>query len=100
MLNSIGIPSKGADEFLERVIPLYARYETPLVISISADTGDQFAELCHKMSVPGVAAIEVNISCPNLEADGKAFAMRQRVRDYGLCGLVWVHPNHKRRSAH
>ena len=76
MLNSIGIPSKGADEFLGRVIPLYARYETPLVVSISADTGDEFAELCHKMSAPGVAAIEVNISCPNLEADGKAFAMQ------------------------
>ena len=76
MLNSIGIPSKGADEFLSRVVPLYARYETPLVVSISADTGDEFADLCRKMSVPGVAAIEVNISCPNLEADGKAFAMQ------------------------
>jgi dihydroorotate dehydrogenase (NAD+) catalytic subunit len=76
MLNSIGIPSKGADEFLERVIPLYGRYQTPLVVSISADTGDEFAELCHKVSVPGVAAIEANISCPNLEADGKAFAMQ------------------------
>jgi dihydroorotate dehydrogenase (NAD+) catalytic subunit len=76
MLNSIGIPSQGADEFVARVIPLFARYETPLVVSISADTGDEFAELCHKVSIPGVAAIEVNISCPNLEADGKAFAMQ------------------------
>ena len=76
MLNSIGIPSKGVDEFLDRVIPLYERYETPLVVSISADTGGEFAELCYKVTVPGVAAIEANISCPNLEEDGKAFAMQ------------------------
>jgi len=76
MLNSIGIPSKGADYFLEHIIPLYAHYKAPLVVSISADIGAEFAELCHKVSVPGVSAIEVNISCPNLEEDGKAFAMK------------------------
>jgi len=76
MLNSIGIPGKGADHFLEHVIPLYAHYEAPLVVSISADTGAEFAALCRQVSVPGVSAIEVNISCPNLEEDGKAFAMK------------------------
>ncbi|MCP4427616.1 MAG: dihydroorotate dehydrogenase [Chloroflexi bacterium] len=75
MLNSIGIPSKGVEHFLEHIIPRYARYESPLVVSVSADTGDEFAEICRQVSVPGVSAIEVNISCPNLEEDGKAFAM-------------------------
>lgn len=75
MLNSIGIPSKGADAFIEQDIPRYAQYRAPLVVSISADTAEEFAELCQRVSVPGVAAIEVNISCPNLEEDGKAFAM-------------------------
>jgi dihydroorotate dehydrogenase (NAD+) catalytic subunit len=76
MLNSIGIPSKGVDYFLEQVVPFYARFNAPLVISISANTADDFARLCERVSVPGVAAIEVNISCPNIEADGKAFAIR------------------------
>lgn len=76
MLNSIGIPSKGADQFVSEVIPLYRDFDVPLVVSISANTPDEFAELCRKVSVAGVSAIEVNISCPNLEDDGRAFAMR------------------------
>jgi dihydroorotate dehydrogenase (NAD+) catalytic subunit len=76
MLNSIGIPSKGVDHFLTHVVPFYERYQTPLVISISGNTADEFASLCSQVSVPGVAAIEVNISCPNIEEDGTAFAMR------------------------
>lgn len=77
MLNSIGIPSKGVAHFIENVIPFYDRFEAPLVVSISADTSDDFARLCERVAeVPGVAAVEANISCPNIEADGKAFAIR------------------------
>ena len=78
MINSIGIPSKGIDHFLKHTIPLYAQYKAPLVVSISADTPDEFADICRQISVPGVSAIEVNISCPNLEEDGKAFAMSSK----------------------
>jgi len=45
-------------------------------VSISAPTADGFASLAAELSLPGVAAIEANISCPNIEEDGKAFAMR------------------------
>jgi dihydroorotate dehydrogenase (NAD+) catalytic subunit len=76
MLNSIGIPSKGLDAFKANVIPFYEQYDAPLIVSISAGSADEFASLCEDISVPGVAAIEVNISCPNIEEDGKAFAMR------------------------
>ncbi|MCC0037449.1 MAG: dihydroorotate dehydrogenase [Brucellaceae bacterium] len=76
MLNSIGIPSKGVDYFVKNVIPFYKEYETPLVVSISGNTADEFAQLCSEISVDGVDAIEVNISCPNIEEDGKAFAIR------------------------
>ncbi|WP_311031425.1 dihydroorotate dehydrogenase [Mesorhizobium koreense] len=76
MLNSIGIPSKGVGYFVQNVIPFYRVYRTPLVVSISGNTADEFATLCSEVSVDGVAAIEVNISCPNIEEDGKAFAIR------------------------
>ncbi|PCI85186.1 MAG: dihydroorotate dehydrogenase B catalytic subunit [Hyphomicrobiales bacterium] len=76
MLNSIGIPSKGIDHFIKNTIPIYKKYNAPLVVSISAHNADDFAKICEKISVPGVAAIEVNISCPNIEEGGKAFAMR------------------------
>ncbi|MCZ7563416.1 MAG: dihydroorotate dehydrogenase [Burkholderiales bacterium] len=75
MLNSIGIPSKGIAHFVREVVPLYASYSSPLVASVSADTVAEFADAAAALSVPGVAAIEANISCPNLEADGRAFAM-------------------------
>jgi len=76
MLNSIGIPSKGVDHFIDNVIPFYNQYDVPLIVSISASTVDDFARICERVSVPGVDAIEINISCPNVEEDGKAFAMR------------------------
>jgi dihydroorotate dehydrogenase (NAD+) catalytic subunit len=76
MLNAIGIPSKGVPYLLEHTIPLYGLWTPPLVVSISAPTAEGFADLAAEISVPGVAAIEANISCPNIEEDGKAFAMR------------------------
>jgi len=75
MLNSIGIPSHGLDHYRCRVLPAYTGFGTPVVVSISADTVGEFAEAAAAMSLPEVAAIEANISCPNLEADGMAFAM-------------------------
>ena len=76
MLNSIGIPSKGVEHFVREIVPVYKKFSAPLVVSISGGSMDEFARICEKVSVPGVAAIEVNISCPNIEEDGKAFAMR------------------------
>ena len=76
MLNAIGIPSKGIEDFRSRMLPYWQGYRAPLVVSISAHTLDEFARLCAEVSLPGVAAIEANISCPNIEADGNAFAMR------------------------
>ena len=75
MLNSIGIPCKGLAYFHDTTVPTYARFSPPLVASISAPTVEAFGSLAAEVSVPGVAAIEANISCPNLEEDGKAFAM-------------------------
>jgi dihydroorotate dehydrogenase (NAD+) catalytic subunit len=78
MLNSIGIPSKGSEHFIEKSLPFYSRFRSPLVVSISAPTADSFADLAEQIDHPGVAAIEANISCPNIEEDGKAFAMNVR----------------------
>ncbi|SDX07519.1 dihydroorotate dehydrogenase [Roseicitreum antarcticum] len=76
MMNAIGIPSKGLEHFLTHTLPFWARYDVPLIVSISAHSYDAFARLAAAVSVPGVAAIEANISCPNIEADGRAFAVR------------------------
>ena len=87
MLNSIGIPSKGVGYFIEKVVPFYQQYKTPLVVSISGNTADEFATLCSEVTVEGVDAIEVNISCPNIEEDGKAFAIRPSSTYDVMCKL-------------
>jgi len=75
MLNSIGVPSKGLKNFKEKILPLYSEYKVPFIASVSAPSADGFAYICEEISVPGVDAIEINISCPNIEDDGRAFAM-------------------------
>ena len=75
LINAIGIPSKGVAQFVAETLPYYAAYQPPLVVSISAPTADGFASLAAELTRPGVSAIEANISCPNIEEDGKAFAM-------------------------
>ncbi len=78
MLCSIGIPSKGPEHYIAEILPAYAGARPPLVASISASTADGFAALAARLTVAGVSAIEANISCPNLEEDGRAFAMVAR----------------------
>ncbi len=88
MLNSIGLPSKGVDDFLARIVPFYARFAPPLIASVSADTIAQFETMAAAVSVPGVAAIEANISCPNIEEDGRAFAMHADVTERVIRRMV------------
>ena len=76
ILNSIGIPSNGVDYFINKILPSYKKYTCPFIASISALTIDDFCKICEQISIDGVDAIEVNISCPNLEDNGKAFAMK------------------------
>jgi dihydroorotate dehydrogenase (NAD+) catalytic subunit len=90
MLNSIGIPSQGLDYFLETTLPFYRAFSSPLVVSISAPTVDAFAEVAARLDVPGIAAIEANISCPNIEEDGKAFAMNAKATDLVVSKLRYA----------
>jgi dihydroorotate dehydrogenase (NAD+) catalytic subunit len=74
-LMAIGIPCKGPEYYIEEILPHYRDYDTPVVCSVSAPTVEAFGKLAAKLSVPGVAVIEANISCPNLAQDGRAFGM-------------------------
>ncbi|WP_439552631.1 dihydroorotate dehydrogenase [Falsiroseomonas sp.] len=76
ILNSIGIPGKGLDYFIAHTIPEWRRFRAPLIVSLSAGTNAAFADAAARLAeTPGITAIEANISCPNLEEDGRAFAM-------------------------
>lgn len=77
MINSIGLPTKGLQYFLDVQIPEYKRFTPPLVASISAETIEDFAAMARDVSVPGVDAIEVNISCPTRKPGGGNFALNE-----------------------
>ncbi len=71
MLNSIGIPSRGVEHFLSFIFPAYVGYESPTIVSIGGLAIHEYFELAARLDgVPAAAALEINISCPNLEAGG------------------------------
>ena len=75
MLNSIGLQGPGIDLFLENDIPWLQTQGVRIVISIAGETVEDYAVLARKVrGVSGVAALEVNISCPNVENRGQVFA--------------------------
>ena len=75
MLNAIGLQGPGIDAFLQRDLPWLLSRGARAVVSIAGSTIDEYAELASRLSdAPGVTAIEVNISCPNVEHRGQVFA--------------------------
>ena len=75
MLNSIGLQGPGIDAFLQRDLPWLLSRGARAVVSIAGGTVAEYAELAGRLSdAAGVTAIEVNISCPNVEHRGQVFA--------------------------
>ena len=75
MLNSIGLQGPGIDAFLRRDLPWLLARGARAVVSIAGSTVEEYAELAARLSdAAGVTAIEVNISCPNVEHRGQVFA--------------------------
>ncbi len=67
MLNSIGLDNDGIDAFIAHHLPYLSRLGTPAVVSIAGRTVDQFVEMAVQLgSAAGVAALELNVSCPNV----------------------------------
>jgi dihydroorotate dehydrogenase (NAD+) catalytic subunit len=78
IIQSIGLPGKGIEYFIEHIVPEYARFEPPLIVSVSSENIEDFAALAEELSgVPDVNVIEANISCPTRNATGGNFAMHE-----------------------
>lgn len=74
MLNAIGLQNPGVDYFIEHSLPYLAEYDTPVIVNIYGHSLEDFAEVTQKLSnVKGVSALEVNISCPNVNKGGMVF---------------------------
>ena len=76
MLNAIGIQNKGVDHFLQEDLPWLLKKNATVIASIAGNTVDEFVRVADRLRTGGrgIAAVEVNISCPNLEDRNNMFA--------------------------
>jgi dihydroorotate dehydrogenase (NAD+) catalytic subunit len=76
MLNAIGIQNKGVDHFISEDLPWLVKKNATVIASIAGNTVEEFVRVADKLRLGGrgVAAVEVNISCPNLEDRNNMFA--------------------------
>jgi len=74
MLNAIGLQGIGVDRFIEEKMPLLRRLPPAILVNICGSTLEEYAELARILDgVEGVAGIEINISCPNVDQGGILF---------------------------
>ena len=74
MINSIGFQNVGVGALVRDVAPIWARWDVPVVVNIMGDTAREYGVLAARLDgVPGVAGLEVNVSCPNVESGGIEF---------------------------
>lgn len=67
LLNSIGLDNDGFDQFVEEKLPYLSGLGAPVIVNIAAKTNDEFRRMADILnSADGVAAVELNISCPNV----------------------------------
>ena len=74
MLNAVGLQNKGVDYFIEHIYPRIKDLDTRVIVNVSGSCIDDYVAVCEKLSpLDKVAAVEINISCPNVTQGGMGF---------------------------
>ncbi len=76
ILNSVGLQNPGIDRFLEEELPRLMSSGTNIIANISGNSAEEYCILAEKLNISGVAAIELNLSCPNVKEGGMAFGLQ------------------------
>ena len=74
IINAIGLQNIGVEKFLAEKLPLLKKYNTPVVANIYGTKVSEYAAVAERLAGSRVAAIEINISCPNVKKGGMQFA--------------------------
>jgi len=76
MLNAIGLQNVGVDGFISEKLPYLRDFDVPVIVNVCGKTVEEYLIVTEKLnSVDGVAGIELNISCPNLDCGGMSFGV-------------------------
>lgn len=74
MLNAIGLANSGVDSVIAEELPRLARQKVPIIVNVAGETEEEYCLVVDKICRSGLAqAIELNVSCPNVEKGGLAF---------------------------
>ena len=75
MLNAIGLQNPGVDHVARVYAPLWASWDLPVIVNVAGDAVDEYVAVAGRLDgVPGIAGLELNISCPNV-ANGLQFGI-------------------------
>ncbi len=76
MLNCVGLQNKGADYFCTHIYPEIKDLRTNIIVNVSGNSPEDYAACAARIAeLPGIPAIELNISCPNVHDGGMAFGV-------------------------
>jgi dihydroorotate dehydrogenase (NAD+) catalytic subunit len=76
LINSIGLQNVGVQAFLRDKLPFLRQFTTPVIVNIFGGTVREFGEVARRLDdIPGIAGLEVNISCPNVAKGGVLFGV-------------------------
>lgn len=74
MLNAIGLQNVGIEQFIYQKMPFLEQFDTPVIVNFFGNTQDEYGEVAARLDeLPGVAGLEMNISCPNVKHGGIIF---------------------------
>lgn len=77
MINAIGLQGPGVEAFIRDDMPFLAERNVPAIVNIWGATAEEYAEVAARLDgVPGVAGLELNVSCPNVKEGGASFGTR------------------------
>lgn len=76
MLNAIGLQNAGVDDFISNKLPYLRDFEVPVIVNVSGRTVEEYLTVIKKLNTAdGIAGVELNISCPNLDCGGMSFGI-------------------------
>jgi dihydroorotate dehydrogenase (NAD+) catalytic subunit len=92
MLNSIGLENKGVDRFVAETLPRMKSLGTRVIVNIGGESIDEFVQLAARFCAAGVDALEVNLSCPNVQEGRLYFSTEPRLCERAVAAVKRVAP--------